>query len=171
MPTVSVPRDMIADGSLPSVCVVCGDDAPDRQFPGIGAPSVGWVLIPLLGLITFWTYILFAGGSSSEGGLPFCHRHRGYWTWRAWFIVLGFAAIFGLMITASILTPATAPGQQVRPHWLYGVGGCWMLLFLPSFIVLHLMATRPTGGNRKSLFLSGASREFAIAVKKLADRA
>ncbi len=162
--TASVPRDQIADGSLPSVCVVCGADAPHRRFPGVGAPSLAWVLFsPLIGLVTFWAYILFAGGSSG-GGLPFCDRHRGYWPRRAWFIVVGFAAVVGLMVVAASLTPPAAPGKKDEPHWLFGVAGCWMLVFLPAFLVLHLSATRPTGGNRKSLVLSGASRDFVAAL-------
>ena len=166
MAKVSVPRDRIADGSLPSVCVVCGSEATHRLFPGVGAPSLAWLLFsPLIGLMTFWGYILFAGGFSRGGGLPFCDRHRGYWTRRAWFIVVGFAAVVGLMVAAAVLTPPAAPGRKDEPHWLFGVAGCWMLVFLPTFLVLHLAACRPTGGSRKSLVLSGASREFAAAVE------
>jgi hypothetical protein len=163
--TVTVPRHQIADGSLPAVCVVCGADATHRLFPGVGAPSLAWVLFsPLIGLVTFWAYILFASGSSREGGLPFCGRHRGYWTRRAWFIVVGFAAVVGLMVAAALLTPPAVPGRN-EPHWLFGAAGCWMVVFLPAFLVVYLAATRPTGGNRTSLALSGASREFAAAVE------
>src|ERR1700722_15041096 len=85
MATVSIPRDQVVDGSLLSVCVVCGADAPHRRFSGVGAPSLAWILFsPLMGLVTLWAYILFAGGATG-GGLPFCDRHRGYWPRRAWF--------------------------------------------------------------------------------------
>jgi hypothetical protein len=164
MATVAVPRDQVADGSLPSVCVVCGADAPHRLFPGVGVPSPAWVIVsPLDWLVRFWAYFLFAGGSSG-GGLPFCDRHRAYWPRRAWFIVVGFAAVIGLVVVAAVLTTPAAPGQKEEPHWLFGVAGCWMLVFLPTFLVLHLSAMRPTGGNRRLLVLSGASREFAAAV-------
>ena len=33
MPAVSVSRERIADGSLPSVCIVCGREAPERALP------------------------------------------------------------------------------------------------------------------------------------------
>lgn len=167
MAKVSVPREQIADGSLPSVCIVCGAEAPHRLFPNIGAPSLLWVLFsPLIGLITFWIYILLAaGGSANKGGLPFCERHQRYWTRRAWFIVVGFS-IIGLVVAAAALTPTAAPGQKDDPHWLFGLGGCWALVFLPSFLVVHLTATRPTGGSRESLVLSGASREFASAIEE-----
>ncbi len=167
MAKVSVPREQIADGSLPPVCIVCGADAPHRLFPNIGAPSLMWVLFsPLIGLITFWAYILFAAGrSANETGLPFCDRHQGYWTRRAWFIVGGFVVVVGLMVAAAVLTPPVGPGQKDEPHWLFGVAGCWMVVFLPLFLIVHLSATRPTGGNRKSLVLSGASQEFTDAIK------
>jgi hypothetical protein len=129
------------------------------------------LLSPLIGLVTFWGYILVAGGSSGGGGLPFCDRHRGYWTRRAWFIIFGFAAVIGLMAIAAALTPPAAPGRKDEPHWLFGVGGVWMLVFLPTFLLLHLLATRPTSGNRESLVLSGASREFAAALNSERDRA
>src|SRR5437588_10534604 len=147
MATVSVPRDRIVDGSLPAVCIVCVSDAPHRLYPGIGAPSLAWVLFsPLAGLITFWAYILFAR-SSSRGGLPFCDRHRRYWTRRAWFIVGSFAAIVGLMVVGVLLTAPAAPGQKEEPHWLFGIAGCWLVVFLPTFLVVHLAAARPTEGN------------------------
>lgn len=105
MAKVSIPRDRIADGSLPSVCVVCGADAPHRCFSGVNAPSLAWLLLsPLLGLIAFWAYILFVCNSAADGGLPFCGRHRGYWVRRAGFIVVGFLGMIGLMIAAAILT-------------------------------------------------------------------
>jgi hypothetical protein len=120
--------------------------------------------------MTFWAYILFAG-SASGGGLPFCDRHRGYWTRRARFIVVGFVALVGLMVVAAVFTPPAVPGKKDEAHWLFGVAGCWMLVFLPAFLILHLSATRPTGGNRKSLVLAGASREFAAAVNEERGRA
>src|SRR5262245_51167722 len=101
MPKVSVPRELIADGSLPLVCVVCGAEARHRRFPGVSSPSLAWVFVsPLLGLLTFWGYILVSGGQPGgrEAGFPFCDRHRGYWPRRAWFIVGGFVALVGLLV-------------------------------------------------------------------------
>ena len=165
MAKVSVPRDRIADGSLPSVCVVCGADAPHRRFPGVGAPSLAWVLLsPLVGLLTFWVYVLFASRSADRVGLPFCDRHRGYWTRRAAAIVFGFLAMVVLMVVGVALLPPERPGVVRTPNAVSGLAGCWILLYLPTFVVLQLTATRPTGKTRKSLVLSGASRKFAAAL-------
>jgi hypothetical protein len=135
---------------------------------------LAWVLFsPLIGLLTFWGYILLGRRVSKEGsgGLPFCDRHRGYWPRRAWFIVIGFVALVGVMAGAAVLTPAAAPGKKEEPHWLFAVAACWMLAFLPAFIIVHLAAMRPTRSTRKSLVLSGASREFAEAVEGESPRA
>src|SRR6478735_7649186 len=88
----------IKDGTLPSVCVRCGDAAVTKRFPGLGDPAVtSWFLSPrmrVLGLLSFWAYILLktltAKDESSPGGLPLCERHRNYWPRRAWFMVVGF---------------------------------------------------------------------------------
>lgn len=165
MPKAVVYRDEVVDGSLPSVCLVCGARARRRRFPGVGAPSLGWVLWPLFGLIGFWMYILFAAHSSRRGGLPFCRRHWGYWPRRAWFIVSGYVLLLGLIVVGEVLTPTPAPGHKEEINWLLAVAGLWMLLFLPAFLVLHLSATRPTGGNRKVLVISGASRDFVEALE------
>jgi hypothetical protein len=118
---------------------------------------------PFPTLINFWAYLLFTTAKSSGGGLPFCDRHRYYWTWRAWFIVCGLAAAIGLTILGAILTPPSRPGHDPNPHWVFTVGLCWLLLYLPAFLVVHLTSTRPIRGDRTWLELSGVNREFATS--------
>lgn len=165
MPSVSVPRARIADGSLPSVCVVCGDRAERRYFPGVSSPSLAWVLFsPLLGLLSFWVYVILPGrGGTGEEGLPFCEWHRGYWPRRGWFIVSGFAALVAVFAVASAVSPPAEPRKEQQAHWLFGVAGCWMLLFLPAFLIVHMGATRPTGNARKSLTLARVHPDFVAA--------
>ena len=73
MPRVSVPGDRIVDGTLPSVCIICGDEASHRRLPGVSAPSARAILTsPLITLLLFWSYIL---RSSLSGGRTFGSLH------------------------------------------------------------------------------------------------
>jgi hypothetical protein len=171
MANVSVSRNQIANGALPSICAVCGDAASHRRFAGISAPSLAWLLFsPLLGLLMFWGYIFIVSifGKGSTAGMPFCDRHRDYWPLRAWIIIGGFLSLVGLMATGILLTK-----DEALPHWLLGVAGCWMLLFLPTFIILHICSIRPIKNTAGSIIIAGTSREFAEAVEpgKTAKRA
>jgi hypothetical protein len=77
MPKAEIPRAWIRDGSLPSVCIVCGNRAKSRIYPGVNSPSIAWVLFsPILGLLSFWVYTIVAAPSSSSDdgeGLPFAN--------------------------------------------------------------------------------------------------
>jgi len=56
---VSIPRQRIAEGSLPPICLICGNAAPHRCFAKIGAPSLAWIFVaPLIGLLAFWISVL-----------------------------------------------------------------------------------------------------------------
>jgi hypothetical protein len=70
----------------------------------------------------------------------------------------------GLVAIGMALTPPPPPGKDPHPHWIFGIGACWLLIYLPSFLIVHLTAMRPTGSNRKSIVLSGASRDFEDAL-------
>jgi hypothetical protein len=167
MPKAVVPQDRITEGSLPSVCIVCGGQADHRLFPGVSSPSLAWALAaPLLGLLVFWGSILLTGGRSHghSAGFPFCDRHRSYWPRRARFIVLGFLLLVVLMGMGFALTPRAAPGEKAEPHWILGVGGLWMVIYLLAFLIVHLSAVRPTSNNGGSVVLSGASRQFVAAL-------
>jgi hypothetical protein len=167
MARAEVPKARVADGTLPAVCVVCGAKAVERRFPGVSSPSLAWVVVsPLFGLLAFWVYVLVGGGQATDQprGFPFCERHRKDWTRRAWFIVGGFLALVFLMVIGFLLTPKPAPGHKAEPHWIFGVAGLWMLIYLPAFLIVHLRAVRPTSATRDAIVLSGVSREFASAV-------
>jgi hypothetical protein len=166
MPRITVWRARIADGSLPSVCIICGREAPHRRFPGLGAPSARAVLTsPLLGLLSFWGHILKSAqsGGQSPGGLPFCNRHRSYWVWRAWFIVGGWIFLIASMAVGILLTKLANPDPP--PHWTFVVAICWLLFFLPAFLVVHLVSTRPIASDLETITLAGGSRQFVAALE------
>lgn len=175
MPRVSIPRGQIGDGSLPSICLVCGADAPNRRFPGMSAPSLVWVFFaPLIGLLTFWGYTLIGASKGRPGGFPFCDLHLEYWPRRARFIVLGWLPFIAAVIAAVVLIPSSGRVVETEdPHWLVVIAGCcvlvWVLGFLPAFLIVHLRAMRPTGGDRETLVLSGVSSAFASALDRKAQ--
>ncbi len=172
MASVQMPRKRINDGSLPQICIVCGENATHVGFPGVGAPSLAWLLVsPLIGLLGFWGYIAFGGGRNRHdqpAGFPFCDRHRKYWPRRARFIIGGFLVLVVLMGVGFALTPGAFGANKPEPHWLLGVAGAWMIIYLPTFMVVHLMAVRPTVSAPKSVTFSLVSNKFAAALK--ADR-
>jgi hypothetical protein len=172
MPRVSVSRNRIADGSLPSVCIICGREASRRRFPGLGAPSARAVLTsPLLGLVLFWGHILKSArsGEESPGGLPFCDRHQSYLASRAWFIIGGWLFLVISMVVGILATILAKPDPP--PHWTFVVAVCWLLVFLPAFLIVHLASTRPIARSPESITLAGAHRKFVSAVETEKDRA
>jgi hypothetical protein len=121
--------------------------------------------------LAFWFYILKAARSdeTAAGGLPFCDRHRSYWTRRAWFIIGGWLFLAVSMTLGILLTSLLQPNPP--PHWTFIVAICWLLLFLPAFLVVHLLSTRPIASSPESITLAGASRKFAAALNEQEDGA
>jgi hypothetical protein len=156
--------------------MLCGRPATSRKCPGISAPSIAWVLVsPLIGLIFFWMVILFdelRGRGDGKAGLPFCDAHKNYWFRRAVVIVGGFFTIVVLMVVGHWLSPATPPGakQPEQVHWLFGVAGFVLLIYLPLFLILQLSALRPTKTEtrtkRKSFRVYATQNDF---LKELDD--
>jgi hypothetical protein len=161
---ISVLKDDLVEGSLPAVCVVCGAPATDCRFPGL-ATSLAWLLV-LPCLLAFWGYVLVADRANEHtgGGFPFCTRHRHYWTRRGWFIIGGFVLMVAFVCVA-MLAPKGQPDTETPLYWLLGAGGCWMLVYLPTFLALHVSAPRPVGNSTQAVILAGASRGFAEALK------
>jgi hypothetical protein len=134
---------------------------------------LAWVFVaPLIGLLAFWLYTLIGNRPKEKpAGLPFCDRHRGYWPRRAWFVLIGFMVLVAIFVAAGVLTTPAVPGKKEEQHWLFGVAGFGVLVYLLTFLGVHLGAMRPTGGDDKSLVLSGASEEFASALEGEGGRA
>jgi hypothetical protein len=172
MPNVWVPRKQIEDGSLPPVCLVCGAKARERRFPGLSAPSMGWLLVaPLFGLLSFWACILVASFQSSDddAGFPFCSRHRNYWPRRAWFIVVGWIVGIATFVLVGAQNSSGTAGKSQDPGGLAVFLGIWLLGFLPTFLIVQLRAVRAIGNERNAVQLSGASRKFVAALEDGAE--
>jgi hypothetical protein len=174
MPKVSLLRDQIADGSLPSVCFICGREAWDLRFSDLATWRPGVRALPgspIASLLSFWGHILKSSrsGEESPGGLPFCKRHRSYWVRRAWFIIGGWVFLVASMAISILLTTMMKPDQ--RPHWTFIVAICWLLFFLPAFLMVHLASTRAIASDLESITLAGASRGFVSAFKEQEGRA
>src|SRR5258708_3242610 len=107
MAQISISREQIVNGTLPPVCIRCGEAAVTKRFPGLGNRSTtSWFLsarLRVFGMLFFWAYILLKtlSGEQTEAsprGLPLCERHRNYWPRRAWFMVVGFIGLVGLWV-------------------------------------------------------------------------
>jgi hypothetical protein len=166
MPRASVPRNLMVQGLLPSICIVCGREATSLRFPDLGAPSAGAPLTsPLWALLKSWAYIVRSSwkGEESQGGLPFCKRHQSYWPRRAWFIIGGWVILIVSMALGILLTKLTNPDPP--PHWTFVVAICWLLVFLPTFLIVHLASLRMIASSPESVTLAGANRKFVAALK------
>jgi hypothetical protein len=162
MAAVKVPRSRISDGSLPPVCVVCGAHADHYLFSYLRSPSLAWAFVsPLIGLLAFWCCLLSgdAGSGTFAAGFPFCNRHRGYWPRRARIIVVGFILVVLFFSIAFALVP-----REAESHWLFGLAGFSLLIYMPTLLILQLFSVRPTSTDRESVTLSCANRKFAAAM-------
>jgi hypothetical protein len=172
MPKVTLPRAQIADGSLPPVCFICRRDAVSHRFAGLATLSVsGQAGPPLFKLLSFWARILKSSRSDTESasGIPFCNRHRGYWVRRAWFIIGGWVFLVASMAVSIILTVGMKPEEQ--PHWTFIIAICWLLFFLPAFLVVHLASTRGIASDPESITFAGVSRGFVAALDEQNEHA
>jgi len=167
VPEVTLQREQIADGSLPSLCLICGREASHLRFGELAEVSVrGLPGSPIVALLSFWWRILKSArtDAESEGGLPFCGRHRSYWVRRAWFIIGGWIFLVASMTAGILITSVAKPDPS--PHWTFIVAICWLLIFLPAFLVVQLASTRPIASDSESITFAGGSRGFATALKQ-----
>src|SRR6185369_9451772 len=157
MAKVAIPIDQIRNGKAPVVCIVCGEHSTHFHFSEVvraqPPTAAQWPLSPLLSLLGFWWMIFRAsfGEPAHKAGIPFCERHRGYWSWRARFIIggfLGFLTFFGLAIAFPNQTQASPLAGMILALWFF--------IFLPTFLVLHLSSIRPIERNEDSVIFSSA---------------
>src|SRR5262249_42076453 len=144
MSTVAVSVDQIRNGSVPPVCLICGERAEHKYFPDIvhvrPPGTSNWPHLPLFSLLGFW-FLIFRKSLVEQDHpnvLPFCDRHRAYWPRRARFIIGGFLVLPALFaVQAAILSDTSGPGITGIVMVL------WFFLFLPAFLIVHLASVRP----------------------------
>jgi hypothetical protein len=51
--------------------------------------------------------------------------------------------------------------------WYETVSVCWILAFLPGFLLLHLTAMRPARGDDETLEIAGANRKFSDTLAEM----
>jgi hypothetical protein len=161
MSKVAVPIDQISNGSVPPVCLICGEHADHKYFPDIvnvrPPGTSNWPHLPLFSLLGFW-FLIFRKSlveQPHQTGLPFCPRHRGYWPRRARFIIGGF-----LVLPVVIAFQAAVSSDSSGPGITGIVMVLWFFLFLPAFLIVHLASVRPIDNSNNTLVLSSANRKF-----------
>jgi hypothetical protein len=129
MPTVYVPKDQIVRGTLPDVCLICGNTAVVRRFPKLGTISAQWMLeSPIHLMISFWFSVIYPDQPREQrlAGMPFCERHQSYWSRRGWSLTLGLLLSLGVFFTGAALTPEAQKGpgrvkMEREMHWMSNV--------------------------------------------------
>jgi hypothetical protein len=164
MPKVTVSRARMMDGTLPPVCIVCGDAGRHLLYPRTKAPGFAFdAVTALLSYLWFWITILAESRESSQpaSGLPFCDQHEHYWRRRGWIIVGGpVITIATVILYASRVKAGVVPYTET--DWTFFVIVGWIL----ALLYLMLGSVRPTGGDARTLVLSGAHRDFVAAVER-----
>ena len=175
MARISIKRSHIAEGTLPPVCVRCGEPAVTKRFPWVSDPAAAsWYLsrrMRALGFLLFWAFILWkhyvrSEAQEKEAGLPFCGRHQDYWLRRAWFVVGGFVVLLLLFGLSSLTEPsASHSGRSPVPNLFTMMAGFWVLIYPIGFLVVHLSSMRVIRHDGLRVTLVGVSKKFVPALK------
>jgi hypothetical protein len=173
MATISIKCSHISDGTLPPVCVRCGQVATTRKFAWVADPkAASWYLsrrMKVWGLLLFWAVILWKQyvriePHGREAGLPLCKGHLEYWPRRAWFVVGGFLALVLFFTLAYATDPSTAHHQKMNLFSYLAV--FWFLTYPLGFIIVHMSSMRVIRHDGQRVTLVGANKKFAAALKE-----
>jgi hypothetical protein len=82
---------------------------------------------------------------------------------------MGFVLIVVGFTAAVIVGSPANPQAENEVHWLFGVAGCWMVLFLPAFLIVHLRAVRPAGNAGNTVSIAGVHREFLESLNEQSE--
>ncbi len=172
MAQVRIRRREVEDG-LPSVCMVCGDDASfDVRRTFRWHPQ--WVaLLILLGLLPYVLVALMLTQRMTVD-VPLCTKHRGHWTWRNWVsygglalcLVLGFLAI----LLIGILDDRRGRGAPEAAGFLCAGVGFLGLVWLITVVVIQQIGIRATEITDRDITLTNVSADFEDALLDEQDR-
>jgi hypothetical protein len=176
MATISIKCSHISDGTLPPVCVRCGQVAATRKFAWIADPKAASRYLSrgmkAWGLLMFWTVILWKqyvrpGPHGREAGLPLCKRHLEYWPRRAWFVVGGFLLLVLLFALTYITDPDTSTAHHHHKNGIFTpILGMWFMLYLPGFVIVHMSSMRVIRHDGQRVTMVGVNKKFTAALKE-----
>jgi len=146
MPRIRLRLSEVRPGALPPVCLVCGRTAAlyaPKTFswhPGSSA------LVSLLVLCLCWpvAVALFIISRSQTRRMtvhtPLCERHRYYWGWRHFWMIIPL-----LVLVAAVAVLATLTLSEMIPPGMY------YALFLSTLALLGLWAVTATYLNKSGV--------------------
>jgi hypothetical protein len=158
-----------ADGYLPGVCMVCGNDATGTKSKTMSwCPP--WVGVLILAGVLPYAIVALVLTKRATIQAPFCDRHQGHWFNRN-AIMWGSFFLLGLICIGSfILMAALSHGpQKQEDSAILGIvcfGGILLFLaWLITVIICQHTAIRPKEITDTHITLTNVSGGFADAVE------
>jgi hypothetical protein len=147
------PRNILAEGSLPMICIRCGEPAVVLRSAHL---RIYGIWLHVLGLLVR----ILISQASCFVVLPFCNRHKNHWTVRAFLPILCVVAALALIVAS--LLPETRDITD----------GFWPFAFLAFPIalvlsgILHYTSIHPVAIGEEAVILCGVSPAFLEALKR-----
>ena len=146
---------MVAGGTLPPFCIVCGGPARHFRCPGADPPERPFA---------FWVTVLFDAYAPTvrTGGFPFCDDHQDYWRRRAW-LMFGGLGLGLVLLSVAADRPRVDGLLDWRGDWPLSAAVTWAV----AYITLLVRTVRVVGGDARTLLLVRSSEEFASALDRV----
>lgn len=171
MAKVHLTRYEVEERLLPALCMKCGAAAMvDKKKAFAWHPP--WVLALILFGVLPCAIVALILTKRMTVMAPLCDEHKSHWSWRSWFIGLGFAALVVLGIGAIALIAADdnrrGAGQQLG-GLVCGATAVAGLIWLFAVAIIQQTAIRTTKITDRGITLTNVSRTFIDALEE--DRA
>ena len=135
MPRIRLQLSEVRSGALPPVCLVCGRTAALYAPKTFSWRPTTSPLLSLLVLCLCWpvALALFVVSRSQTHQMtvhtPLCERHRNYWGWRHFWMIVPL-----LVLVAAVAILATLTLSELIPHETY------IALFVSTIVLLAVWA-------------------------------